>query len=306
TLLDRAVALKVVAHPERDRHALARFAIEARALARVQHPNVVAAYRAGKVDHRPYLAQELLVGERLDEIPRPAPWPQVVRWGRDLARAVAAAHARGVIHRDIKPGNIMLVGGRRVKLFDFGLAHILDGARLDLDPPRTSVLADLERPRLTAYGSIAGTPVYLAPELWDGGEPTARSDCYALGLSLYELLTGALPHGHLRGIALVQASRAADLPGVHVTRPDIPGVIADLVDRSVARDPAARPASVAALRDAFEAFAGDPALAIEPDDEPGAMARGALDQRPTEIEVVTPRASVPLTRPGRVGRRTGG
>ncbi len=319
TLLDRAVALKIVAHPDRDRQALARFAIEARALARVQHPNVVAAYRAGKIDHRPYLAQELLVGDRLDEVPRPAPWRQVLRWGRDLARAVAAAHARGVIHRDIKPGNVMLVGGRQVKLFDFGLAHLVDGAHLEVDPPSAATLAALARPRLTAYGSIAGTPVYLAPELWEGGEPTARSDAYSLGLSLYELLTGALPHGHLRGVALVQASRALDLPPVQGARPDVPDAIAALVDRCVARDPAARPASVAWLRDALETavepapieHAPDDAIAdaIDDaiDDDLAAMARGARDQRPTQIETcpVSAPTQVTVRGRGRPARRAG-
>ncbi len=195
----------MVAHPESDHRALARFAIESQALARVQHPNVVAAYRAGKVDHRPYLAQELLVGHRLDEIPRPSSWRLVLRWGRELARAVAATHAHGVIHRDIKPANLMLVAGWRLKLFDFGLAVLLD-------TPPTTEGAPIVPPARGAYAGVPGTPLYLAPELWAGRDPAVRSDVYAMGLVMYEALAGQLLHAHLRGAALAQAACAEDLP----------------------------------------------------------------------------------------------
>ncbi|MCE9579610.1 MAG: serine/threonine protein kinase [Deltaproteobacteria bacterium] len=304
TRLMRPVALKVVAHPERDHHALTRFAIESQALARVQHPNVVAVYRAGVVDHRPYLAQELLVGHRLDEIARPSSWRLVLRWSRDLARAVAATHAHGVIHRDIKPANIMLVAGWRLKLFDFGLAYLLDAPGDTAQAP----------PTRASYDGIPGTPLYLAPELWEGRPPTVRSDAYAIGLVMYEALAGELPHAHLRGAALAEAARREDLPGLLLARPDVPHAIAELVDRLVARDPAHRPASVAEVRDALDAVDEtqvhtDRAWSL--DDDLDAMARGALDQRPTETisELETPVPESPsLTRPGRAlaVRRAGG
>jgi serine/threonine protein kinase len=283
-LLDRPVALKLIPDPDRSAHAIARFAIEVRALARVQHPNVVGVYRAGEVEGRPYLAQELLVGERLDELARPAPWRRVLAIGRGLARAIAAAHARNVLHRDIKPGNVMLVGGHRVKLFDFGLARLLDDSGTNLAPGPT--LAAGSSGRLTAAGGVAGTPAYLAPELWDGGDATVRSDVYALGLVLYELLAGELPHAALHGFELAQAVQHHDLPRLGAVRGDVPARLCALVDRCVARDPARRPASSAVVRDELDAIGGTchgrrGAWELDAPPRDGAWARGAYDDRAT-------------------------
>ena len=220
--LDREVAVKIASHPDQQTRAHDRFSIEVRALARIRHPNVVAIYSAGKVKGRPYLAQELLAGQRLDQVPRRAPWTRVLAWGRGRrARAVAAVHAGGVIHRDIKPGNVMIVEDRRVKLFDFGLAWLVDG-----DVP--------EEIRLTAPGSVVGTPAYVAPELWFGGDPDAVSDVYAIGLSLYELLVGELPHAKLDRVALKEEVCTRELPSIASQRPDVPHALAELIDRCVA------------------------------------------------------------------------
>ncbi len=230
---------------------------------------------------RPYLAQELLVGPRLDQVPRRAPWTRVLAWGRGLARAVAAAHAGGVIHRDIKPGNVMLVDDRRVMLFDFGLAWLVDGSAPD-------------ELRLTAPGSVVGTPAYVAPELWFGGDPDILSDVYALGLSLYELLVGELPHARLDRVALKEEVCHRELPSVASQRPDVPQALATLIDRCVASDPAARMRSAAAIRTAFDALAEQhrPARTtwtIEPD-----PSDGDRDQLVTE-----PMPVVPSSRPVR-------
>ena len=250
----RDVAIKLITLPEQTPHARERFAIEIRALARVRHPNVVRIFRAGTVDGRPYFAQELLDGERLDELSRPTSWRRVLAIGLGLARAVAAAHANGVVHRDIKPGNVMLVRGDRVKLFDFGLAWLADAAH-----HRRSGRADpwSVDARLTAHGGIVGTPAYLAPELWDRGDASVRSDAYSLGLVLYELLVGALPDRDLPSPQLADRVRAHDLPPVASTRPDVPPALAAIIDRCVARDPDRRPPSVAAIREAFDDLVRD-------------------------------------------------
>jgi serine/threonine protein kinase len=241
--LDRDVALKIATRDDTRARTSDRFLIEVRALSRIRHPNVVSIYSAGKVSARPYLAQELLAGQRLDQIPRRAPWTRVLAWGRGLARAVSAVHAAGVIHRDIKPGNVMIVDDRRVVLFDFGLAWLVDAS----DTP--------EEIRLTAPGSVVGTPAYVAPELWFGGDPDILSDVYAVGLSLYEMLVGELPHAHLDRVALKEEVCRRELPSVASQRPDVPQVLATLVDRCVARDPVSRVRSAAAIRTTLDELA---------------------------------------------------
>ena len=259
--LDRDVALKIATPAEHQVRAHDRFSIEVRALARIRHPNVVSIYSAGKVDGRPYLAQELLLGQRLDQPSRPLPWSCVLSWGRGLARAVAAVHAGGVIHRDIKPGNVMLVDDRRVKLFDFGLAWLVDDDHVP------------DEIRLTAPGSVVGTPAYVAPELWFGADPDILSDVYSVGLSLYELLVGELPHARLDRVALKEEVCKRELASIASQRPDVPHALASLIDRCVSRDPASRVRSAAAIRGALDDLAAErrPARTtwtIDPEPEP--------------------------------------
>lgn len=126
TLLERPVAVKFI--PALGPNALARFLVEARAAARIQHPNVVTLYRVGQLEEQPYLVSEFIRGMSLDRLPKPQPWERVLAMGRDLARGLSAAHRRGVLHRDIKPGNAVLTEAGEVKLLDFGLAKLLDRA----------------------------------------------------------------------------------------------------------------------------------------------------------------------------------
>ncbi|HRI50404.1 MAG TPA: serine/threonine-protein kinase, partial [Pseudomonadota bacterium] len=133
TLLDRPVAVKFLVTPTPTERLRKRFLIEARALARVHHPNIVAIYRAGISNGLPYLVSELVAGQSLDRVPKPMPWPQVLRIGIDLARGLSAVHAHGVLHRDLKPANAMLTPDGQAKLLDFGLAK-LAGDLLEVPP----------------------------------------------------------------------------------------------------------------------------------------------------------------------------
>src|SRR5512144_1862328 len=134
-LLDRPVAVKFV-HAAEDPTARARLIEEARAIARLQHPNVVAIHRVAEVDGHPYLVSEYVRGRALHQLDRPVPWRQVLDIALDLTRGLAAAHRRGVLHRDVKPANAILSHEGRAKLLDFGLAsRVIDGAEEPAVPP---------------------------------------------------------------------------------------------------------------------------------------------------------------------------
>jgi serine/threonine protein kinase len=207
-VLDRAVALKFTMADDPTPTVRARFLREARAIARLSHPNVVGIYRIGEVEGRPYIAYEFVAGRTLADLRAPMPWSRVARIGLGMARGLAAAHAAGVLHRDIKPSNVMVTDAGEVKLLDFGLAHLDDGGadavsestplEGTIDPTALTVPGDLRastaQVRLSAADAVMGTPLYIPPEIWLRDKASERSDLYALNLVLYELLTGRLPH----------------------------------------------------------------------------------------------------------------
>jgi eukaryotic-like serine/threonine-protein kinase len=228
SVLARPIAIKFIG-VDPDPAARQRFLMEARAAARIQHPNVVSIYRVGELGDRPYIVSELVRGVALSEVPRPMLWAKALALAIDLGRGLAAAHRRGVVHCDIKPGNVMVTEDGVAKLVDFGLAQIL----------REGV-ADTWRP-------MSGTPDYMAPEVWRGLPPTRRSDVYSLGAVLFELIHGTPPF------------RSTDLGELHraVTERDAPALdteprFAALIARCLARDPEQRFASGEELREAFE------------------------------------------------------
>ncbi len=259
-MLDRAVALKFIASSKPSDESKQRFLLEARSIAKLAHPNVVSVFRIGEVEGRPYIAYELVAGRTLDRLPRPMPWGTALRIATFLARGLDAAHRAGIVHRDVKPGNIMLSDRGEVKLLDFGIAKV-DGV---VEPIVVSSGHDVDRPGppsgstttvrapLTRPGALVGTPAYLAPELWTGESATTRSDLFAVGLVLWELLTGALPFAPLAGEALARAVVEEDVPSIRVRRPDVPQSFADIVDRCVRRHPLSRWASASELRAALE------------------------------------------------------
>jgi eukaryotic-like serine/threonine-protein kinase len=276
-ILDRSVAVKVISGIDPDPAAKERFLTEARAAARLQHPNVLTVYRVGELDGRPYLITEFIHGKGLDDIAKPLSWRDVLKLGVGLARGLAAAHRRGVLHRDIKPGNAILTHDGEVKLLDFGLAKLLDGVppptrRSAVAPPPppsaperqggstlvSIAVADASeatndtRPPLTDAGSLLGTPDYMPPEIWRGEPATRRSDVYALGALLFELAAGYPPHRDLPARTLPQLVQKQDAPLLTDLVPDISTKLAAVVERCLRRDPQERFASGEELRDALE------------------------------------------------------
>ncbi|MDQ3340581.1 MAG: protein kinase [Myxococcota bacterium] len=270
--LDRDVAVKFIAAERPEPSTLERFLIEARAVARLQHPNVVAIYRIGEVDGRPYVACELVRGKSLDQAVLPLPWREVMRIGLGLTHGLAAAQARGILHRDIKPANIMLSEHGDVKLVDFGIAKLVDimppaaehgepGVHPRgietlptlTDIPSSTPTPAIDRDRLamlTRVGTVLGTPRYLAPELVSGARASLRSDVFSLGVVLYELCSGVK-----RRLEIDEHSGSwidEPLAPLRSVVPDVAPDFASVIDRCVAMRPDDRYASALDVRDVLE------------------------------------------------------
>jgi serine/threonine protein kinase/formylglycine-generating enzyme required for sulfatase activity len=303
TLLDRPVALKFISVAEADADARQRFLVEARAIARLAHPNVVAIYRVGEVAGHPYLASEFVRGEGLDQLALPVPWARALAIGVGVARGLAAAHRRGVVHRDIKPANILLSEEGEPKLLDFGIAKLLaldpeaaaerarghptPMAALDqgaspeatICPRPLSILAHragvaLEdsgerlQGQLTLPGEAMGTPLYMAPEIWRGDDATFRSDVYSLGALLHALTVGHPPH-RARTLGMLRARVLdEDAPALARLVSGVDPRFAAVVDRCLRRDPAERFASADELCAALQQLTPEARADVLPDGNP--------------------------------------
>jgi WD40 repeat protein len=230
--LQRAVALKVL-EPRLARNELARqrFCREARTAARITHEHVVAVHQVDLDEHSglPYLVMQLVAGESLEErLLRPGKLElaEVVRIGMEAAAGLAAAHAQGLIHRDVKPGNILLEAGTgRVKLTDFGLARATEDVKL------------------TRTGFVAGTPLYMSPEQARGEEVDARCDLFSLGVVLYELCAGHPPFVAQTPLLLLRRLAEEPHQPLREVNPDVPAWLAEVIDRLLAKKPGDRFAS---------------------------------------------------------------
>ncbi len=235
TELDRRVAVKLLAEGLSDDETFhRRFVREARLAARLSHPNVVSVYDAGEDDGRPYIVMEYVEGETLaDVVARRGRFPPEEARGIALqaARRLAHAHGAGLVHRDVKPQNLILRADGTLKIADFGIARAAEATAL------------------TQAGTILGTAAYLAPEQALGEEVTAAADVYSLGAVLYELLTGRPPFEAASLADLAERQRKQVIPPVRERAPGVPGQLEDVVGRCLARDPAARPASGRELED---------------------------------------------------------
>ncbi len=290
TLLERRVALKVML-PALAAEAVHRdrFLREARAAAALTHDHVVTIHQVGEADGVPYLAMQLLEGESLEDYLRRGKSltpGQVCRIGREAANGLAAAHAKGLVHRDVKPANLWLEAPRgRVKLLDFGLAR-----------PTGDV-------HLTSSGQVLGTPTYMAPEQARGQVLDGRCDLWSLGVVLYRLCTGRLPFEGTDVLAVITSIALDEPPPVRALAPDTPPALAELITELLAKDPAGRPKSARAVADRLLAI--ERALAQA---KAAAAATSALPpSEPTDDDgtLVSPTEARTAPRPAPAPRRAG-
>jgi serine/threonine-protein kinase len=237
TVLERPVALKII-RPDREgrTEAIARFFREARLAAQVRHPNAVEIYDLGEVDGVPFIAMELIEGRSLKEhVGDPSvPLDQKLRWMLDVARGLAAAHKRGLIHRDVKPANVMVSVDATAKVVDFGLAK------------RTSPTLKMKATFQTMLGFIVGTPAYMAPEQLEAEDIDARADQFAWALTTYVLVSGVNPR-------TTDPMLLSPIQALDARVPDVGARIGAVVARALRRRPDDRFAS---MDDVIEAFAG--------------------------------------------------
>ena len=239
TRLDRTVALKILPPALRHPQLLLRFEREARAIARLNHPNICTLYDVGQCDGIDYFAMELVEGETLSERLRRGALSidEAIGVARQVADALAAAHDQGIIHRDIKPSNILLTPGGGVKVVDFGLAR------------GSSILArtDSGGDDATEPGVLVGTPRYTSPEQALGRTLDARTDVFALGVVLFECLTGELPLEGATREAYLQNLLSGSFKPVRTLRSEVPSDLEAVLDRCLERDVSRRLESAAAL-----------------------------------------------------------
>jgi serine/threonine-protein kinase len=234
-VLGRRVAVKVLL-PELadDEDFVARFRREARAAASLNHPNIVAVYDSGEEDGQYFIVMEFVDGPTLSELIRddaPLPEARAAEIGMEIAAALAAAHQQGIVHRDIKPGNVLLGPTGAVKVVDFGIARAV------------SSQTDLTRP-----GSIVGSVSYLSPEQAMGGEIGPASDLYSLGAVLYAMVSGRPPFEADSPVAVAHQHVHQDPPAPSEMNADLSPAFEALVLRLLAKDPADRPPSAEAVR----------------------------------------------------------
>ncbi|MEM9193326.1 MAG: serine/threonine-protein kinase [Myxococcota bacterium] len=274
--LGRRVAIKVLSPAlAGDRDHLERFRREAMATAALGHPNIIQVTDIRWAGGRAYYVMEFLEGESLSDLlkkKRRLPHAQAVRIVSQVLSALHAAHEMGIVHRDLKPANVFITpiaaGVELVKLLDFGIAKLREG-----DGFR----------RLTATGAIVGTPQYLAPEQARGEPVDARTDVFAAGTLLYLVIGGQLPFFHPHLSEMVKNICTQPPHPLKSYTPDVPDALVAVVERALAKDPAARFASAAAMKAALEGEVADlpepEPLPSSPPAEPMATSRPGLKQR---------------------------
>jgi tRNA A-37 threonylcarbamoyl transferase component Bud32 len=236
--LDRQVAVKVM-HREMSEQEdqLERFRQEARAVAKISHPNVVSVIDAGEDGGHPYIVFEYVEGETLKQrISRIGALDvqEAIAYAIEIARGLSIAHARNLVHRDIKPQNVLIDDEGRAKLTDFGISR------------------QLEQDGMTATGRVLGTTDYVAPEQAMGRPVDPRSDIYSLGVVLYEMLTGQVPFQADSQVGVAMKHVNEDLPDVQRRRPEVSAAVALVVERATAKEPGERYQSVGEMTDDLE------------------------------------------------------
>ncbi|MGH3033964.1 MAG: protein kinase domain-containing protein, partial [Gaiellaceae bacterium] len=234
TVLDRQVAIKVLhEHYSHDPEYVERFRREARAIARLTHPNVVTVIDRGESEGRQFIVFEHVTGETLKTLVRregPLPVERALRLVHQVGRALAYAHELDIVHRDVKPQNVLLTPDGTAKVTDFGIAR--------WGGPEES---------LTETGTVLGTSDYLAPEQASGEPVDERSDQYSLGVVLYELLTGEVPYPGDSAMAVAMRHLRDPVPSVRAKRLDLPPRVDAIVARAMAKRPRDRFPSTEAM-----------------------------------------------------------
>src|SRR5215210_1115826 len=238
-MLERDVALKVLhdsaaADPE----TIERFRREARAVAQLSHPNVVTVIDRGEDGGRQYIVFEYVDGESLKALVErkgALPVRRALDLGIQMARALAYAHERGIVHRDVKPQNVLLNGSGKAKVTDFGIARSVTAAGV------------------TQTGTVMGTSAYIAPEQASGERVGPETDVYSLGVVLYELLVGEPPFAGDNFVAVAMRHVTEPVPSLLERRPDVPLRVVRAVEKALAKDPADRFASMEDFANELEA-----------------------------------------------------
>ena len=287
--LDRPVAIKLLAdNLAADEAFRKRFLREARLAAQLAHPNVVQVYDSGEADGRPYIVMEYVEGETLaDLLARRGRLPpaEAVELALQICSGLEHAHRAGLIHRDIKPQNLLIRGDGTVKITDFGIARSAHGTRL------------------TETGSVLGTAAYLAPEQAAGEEVTPAADVYAVGVVLYELLAGRTPHTAETLTQFLVRGQEQPIPELREFAPDVPEALEDVVMRCLARIPEYRPPSAGALAADLTATSGElPTAALGPDDSAAEAPTRVATAGRTRV-APAPETPVPETMVRSVARR---
>ena len=234
-LLERTVAVKILHRQyENDTEFIARFQREAKAAARITHPNIVNVYDVGVAEGRHYIVMEYVPGRTLKERIKEEvvlPVPEALRIAGQIASALAQAHAAGLVHCDIKPHNILVMPDGTVKVADFGIARAVTESTM------------------TYNDSVMGSVHYFSPEQASGTTITPKSDVYSLGIVLYEMLTGHVPFDGNTAVSIARRHLDEEPQPLHSILPGIPPVVDALVMRMMAKDPAQRPDSAQLVRD---------------------------------------------------------
>jgi eukaryotic-like serine/threonine-protein kinase len=298
TVLERSVAVKLLAeHLADDEAFVARFRREALAAARLQHPNIVQVFDSGQdaESRRHYIVMEYVDGPSCADLLRERKRLEVdetVQVVRDACHGLAYAHRAGVVHRDVKPGNLLIAEEMHTtKLADFGIAKAA------------------EQTRITQVGSVLGTAAYLSPEQARGDEAGPASDTYSLGVCAYQFLTGRLPHEYASLTELALKQQQDPIVPITEFRPEVPRELDEAVRLSLEREPAARYASALEFGHAIDAGLHgertaaterlalsdtDPTRAIEATSATRAMPRTAYAQHPPEpVQTAAPAAPRP-------------
>jgi serine/threonine protein kinase/class 3 adenylate cyclase len=272
--LERQVAVKVLHNRlVTDSENVERFLNEARITATFSHPHIVSVIDCGVEDGTPWVVYEYLEGESLRDVMRAGPshWRDALQVACQVAAALEATHALQVLHRDIKPENVLRDAAGRYKVTDFGIAKWTRG-RQD-----------------TPTGVIHGTPAYMSPEQARGDPATAASDIYALGVVLYEMITGQRPFWNENMALTLQLHVEAPIPRAGQLCPEVPAAVDDLIGRALAKSAGGRFASARAMRQAMETLIGpvpaDPEPALLPTRDPETLAEALAQLRAFREEV---------------------